>query len=511
MSRTSTAGFSFADNTTTRIRNGGSFTTPSYFDLGNATLDVNNGFLTVGTTGGTISDWGGSGATTTATLTASAVATYNSGLRMGVLGGGGTTNATVSGGARLVSNGSFSAGGGAASNVSLNVTGGRVESDGLISLQRGVTTTVSAAGVIEGQDVVLGSSLGTATTTVTGASSLLKARGTLFAGRTGTSGLTISAGAKAESLGSTIIGELAGANATVTVAGSSSRLDVGSSLTVGAGGTGALNIDAGGFVPVVGGVTVGSSGTLFLSGGSLETSVGQSITNSGVISAIASSQIRADLVSSGNLTVFEASITRGVTLQANSQISVDNATFGSLTQQANASIDFSLFSATDFDDLAVTGAASLAGQFVISLNSVFTPTAGMTFPIFTAGSITGTPTFDFSAASLPSGLGWVTVAGPTSISLAVISVPVLAGDYNSDGVVDAADYTRWRDNVGAPAGTLPNDPAGGVIGAAQYNQWAANYGASGMMLATAQGTSVPEPAAAALLLVGLASGYLRRG
>ena len=42
------------------------------------------GGLTVGTTGGTISDWGGNGATTTATLTNNAVATYNSGLRMGV-------------------------------------------------------------------------------------------------------------------------------------------------------------------------------------------------------------------------------------------------------------------------------------------------------------------------------------------------------------------------------------------------------------------------------------------
>ena len=111
VNRTITTGFIFSDNTTTRIRNGGSFITPSYFDLGNATLDMNNGGLTVGTTGGTISDWGGSGTTTTATLTNNAVATYNSGLRMGVLGSGGTTNATISGGARLVSNGSFSAGG----------------------------------------------------------------------------------------------------------------------------------------------------------------------------------------------------------------------------------------------------------------------------------------------------------------------------------------------------------------------------------------------------------------
>ena len=33
---------------------------------------------------------------------------------------------------------------------------------------------------------------------------------------------------------------------------------------------------------------------------------------------------------------------------------------------------------------------------------------------------------------------------------------VLLGDYNNDGVVDAADYTVYRDNLGAPGDTLPN-------------------------------------------------------
>ena len=75
----------------------------------------------------------------------------------------------------------------------------------------------------------------------------------------------------------------------------------------------------------------------------------------------------------------------------------------------------------------------------------------------------------------------------------------LAGDYNNDGAVNAADYTRWRDNVGLPAGTLPNDPAGGTIGAAQYTQWAQNYGAGGSSTALANSTSVPEPGAALAL------------
>ena len=60
-----------------------------------------------------------------------------------------------------------------------------MESDGTISLERGTTTTVSSAGVMEGQSITLGSSGGTTITTVTGVNSLLKSRGTLTAGPRG--------------------------------------------------------------------------------------------------------------------------------------------------------------------------------------------------------------------------------------------------------------------------------------------------------------------------------------
>ncbi|QDT68868.1 hypothetical protein MalM25_17930 [Planctomycetes bacterium MalM25] len=81
------------------------------------------------------------------------------------------------------------------------------------------------------------------------------------------------------------------------------------------------------------------------------------------------------------------------------------------------------------------------------------------------------------------------------------------GDYNNDGVVDAADYTVWRDNVGEPEGTLPNDNEGGVIGVAQYNAWTTNYGATNAAPAAA---AVPEPATLVTLLGGFAIIGLRR-
>jgi hypothetical protein len=60
------------------------------------------------------------------------------------------------------------------------------------------------------------------------------------------------------------------------------------------------------------------------------------------------------------------------------------------------------------------------------------------------------------------------------------------GDYNDDGVVDAADYTVWRD------GGSPDDSVEG------YNVWAANYGAS----ATTSTAAVPEPRAILLATLG---------
>jgi hypothetical protein len=81
------------------------------------------------------------------------------------------------------------------------------------------------------------------------------------------------------------------------------------------------------------------------------------------------------------------------------------------------------------------------------------------------------------------------------------STPIsLPGDYNNNGAVDAADYTLWRNNVGAPAGTLPNDINGGVIGPAQYAMWKARFGNTAGSSA-ASFASVPEPASVLLLLL----------
>lgn len=52
------------------------------------------------------------------------------------------------------------------------------------------------------------------------------------------------------------------------------------------------------------------------------------------------------------------------------------------------------------------------------------------------------------------------------------------GDYNQDGTINIADYTVWRDNLGAPD-PLENDPNPGPVGQAAYDTWKEQFGSKG--------------------------------
>lgn len=91
--------------------------------------------------------------------------------------------------------------------------------------------------------------------------------------------------------------------------------------------------------------------------------------------------------------------------------------------------------------------------------------------------------------SLSNGIKGIAVAS-------VESEPMLIGDYSGNGVIDAADYTVWRDNVGAA--TLPNrDPeSSGEVGSTDYEVWKSRFtsaGSGGLAM------TVPEPTSALLL------------
>lgn len=75
----------------------------------------------------------------------------------------------------------------------------------------------------------------------------------------------------------------------------------------------------------------------------------------------------------------------------------------------------------------------------------------------------------------------------------------LPGDYNDDGMVDAADYTVWRDNLnGDEAALQGNGDGSGIVDQGDYTRWANNFGASSASTAA----SVPEPSSLLVLLAG---------
>jgi hypothetical protein len=85
--------------------------------------------------------------------------------------------------------------------------------------------------------------------------------------------------------------------------------------------------------------------------------------------------------------------------------------------------------------------------------------------------------------------------------LAGATAPGIAGDYNNNGRVDAADYVLWRNG-----GPLQNETVTlGSTTPEDYAVWRSNFGNSaGSGAALGSSTSVPEPGSLLLsLLTGL--------
>ncbi|QDU90404.1 Autotransporter-associated beta strand repeat protein [Pirellulimonas nuda] len=100
---------------------------------------------------------------------------------------------------------------------------------------------------------------------------------------------------------------------------------------------------------------------------------------------------------------------------------------------------------------------------------------------------------------------WFTGLGVLNVTETVM-LGKIGGDFNGDGYVDAADYTTWRDNLGAATDDALNGNGDGNPGvtSADYDLWKTNFGMTAPPLAIAAlgaAASVPEPATLVLLLL----------
>ena len=102
----------------------------------------------------------------------------------------------------------------------------------------------------------------------------------------------------------------------------------------------------------------------------------------------------------------------------------------------------------------------------------------------------------------------VTVAGQTyhlnlTKGTTNYSIPVHSGDYNGDGVVDAADYTFWRDKLGSTTDLRADGNGDGVVDDADYAVWQSFYGTTyGSGAGAGTSAAVPEPSCLILLVAG---------
>lgn len=92
----------------------------------------------------------------------------------------------------------------------------------------------------------------------------------------------------------------------------------------------------------------------------------------------------------------------------------------------------------------------------------------------------------------------------------------IPGDYNEDQIVDAADYTVWRDNRGQFYALANENPAAiteGFVDQEDYDYWRANFGGTGGANGGGSAIAVnsgPEPSTLLLLLVASAALPRRR-
>jgi hypothetical protein len=112
-----------------------------------------------------------------------------------------------------------------------------------------------------------------------------------------------------------------------------------------------------------------------------------------------------------------------------------------------------------------------------------------------------------------SNTGWITGWGhyfpdgpgtSTSYNRAFLIHLPPSGDYNLNGIVDAADYTVWRDTLGSPTMLAADGDGDGDVDGDDYLVWKNNFGQSVPGSGAAVSGAVPEPATRELLTISFA-------
>jgi hypothetical protein len=155
---------------------------------------------------------------------------------------------------------------------------------------------------------------------------------------------------------------------------------------------------------------------------------------------------------------------------------------------------------TQYDQIQVTREAAIGGTLSVSLadlgGGMFTPSSGDSFTLITATRGVGGM---FDTLQLPSGFQWNVAYGANEVVLSVVG-PGVAGDYNQNGVVDAADYVVWRNSMNDTGSGLAADGNGDqVVDQQDYAVWHSNFGNTSAAISSVTITTAGVPEAGSWL------------
>jgi hypothetical protein len=83
--------------------------------------------------------------------------------------------------------------------------------------------------------------------------------------------------------------------------------------------------------------------------------------------------------------------------------------------------------------------------------------------------------------------------------------PPASGDYSGNGIVDAADYTLWRNTLGSTTNLTADGNGNHMIDPGDYDVWKTNFGKTSPGAGAESASAVPEPAALSLVLSALSA------
>jgi T5SS/PEP-CTERM-associated repeat protein len=163
--------------------------------------------------------------------------------------------------------------------------------------------------------------------------------------------------------------------------------------------------------------------------------------------------------------------------------------------------------------VSASGVIELGGALQISLDGGLESFLGQSVQLISAGGGIVGQFDEIQLPLVPNDVDVNLVYGPTGVSMQIMPLTIgnLPGDYNSDGIVDAADYTVWRDNLGSTT-SLPNDDTPGV-GPDDYTRWKTNFGQEAIVgsgAVTSSPSATPEPSCAILLAAALPAAWAVR-